>query len=446
MTVSDLPAGIHEITVINFNGCRETIAVIIRNTDMANTVTVSATSAACEGGMGEYIVGVTGSISQIRVDGHLIAGAGTYPASAGVHYVEFTDNTGCVGYDTFAISGGSALSMSYAVGAGDCQSTDLAIDAVISGGRAPYTVNGITTATGVLTLTDLSAGHNVIEVKDADSCSRIFEFDMHIGHPIMLSDTGIVGSICSGDEFRYTPEANVFETTCAWTRYAVAGISEDYATGLGAINETLTNILDIPVTVTYEYIITGTGACYLSDTVLVEVIVNPVSSLFMSHTPANGSRVVLGTPVTIEATTAGAEIHTYTFEDMLGRRITQIRGEHPNPDIFSVYEFNERETNTILVEAINDYGCITMAEEEFNVEYDVPNVITPKEITNSRLLTGYDIQVFNRWGSELYRGTDGWDGTYKGTLVASGTYFYILRYTQPNGQPLLIKRSVFVRY
>ncbi|MDR2293279.1 MAG: gliding motility-associated C-terminal domain-containing protein [Prevotellaceae bacterium] len=56
------------------------------------------------------------------------------------------------------------------------------------------------------------------------------------------------------------------------------------------------------------------------------------------------------------------------------------------------------------------------------------------------------MQVFNRLGSELYKGTGGWDGKYKGTLVASGTYFYVLRYTQPNGKILELKQSVFVKY
>jgi gliding motility-associated-like protein len=75
----------------------------------------------------------------------------------------------------------------------------------------------------------------------------------------------------------------------------------------------------------------------------------------------------------------------------------------------------------------------------------MPNVITPKASMNKKLLEGYDIQVFNRLGSELYHGTDGWDGTYKGAYVAAGTYFYVLRYKQGD-KDMTLKHSVFVKY
>jgi gliding motility-associated-like protein len=108
--------------------------------------------------------------------------------------------------------------------------------------------------------------------------------------------------------------------------------------------------------------------------------------------------------------------------------------------------FNEKADNAVTVEAVNEYGCVSISEETFTAEYDLPNTITPNEITNSQLLAGYDIQVFNRWGSELYRGIEGWDGRYKGSLVASGTYLYTVRFLQPNGERIVLKRYVFVQY
>jgi hypothetical protein len=454
MTVSDLPAGIHEIVVTSFNGCMETVIVVISNTNMSGGVDISATGAACEGSHGEYRLSVTGSITTIRVDGKLISGAGIYEAGEGMHYVEYIDVNGCVGYDTFVISGGIALSLNYAVSDGDCQSTDLSLDVVVTGGVAPYTVNGISTFNGVLTLFDLSAGHTVLVVEDANGCIRTFEFDMQIGHADMISDTGIVAEICSGMVFTYEPESNVPGTTYSWTRYAVAGIEEDYATGMGGISETLTNSLNIPVRVLYEYILVGTGACYLPDTVLVEVIVNPVSALLTSHTPSNGSRVVLGNPVIVSAMeVTGVSIVSYEFTEESGRMTRQTsdpldphyRFDHHELEITS---FNEKILNTIAIVAENEYGCISEATETFIAEYDVPSVITPNDgpDANRRLLPGYDVQVFNRWGSELYRGTNGWDGRYRGSLVAQGTYLYILRFTQPNGQQLIVKRSVYVQY
>ena len=45
--------------------------------------------------------------------------------------------------------------------------------------------------------------------------------------------------------------------------------------------------------------------------------------------------------------------------------------------------------------------------------------------------------VWNRWGIEIYRNDrylNDWDGTYKGSPLPDGTYYYVLRYTKSNGE------------
>jgi gliding motility-associated-like protein len=56
----------------------------------------------------------------------------------------------------------------------------------------------------------------------------------------------------------------------------------------------------------------------------------------------------------------------------------------------------------------------------------LPNAFTPyvPDGLNDIFGAGYDLYIFNRWGSCLYKGNSGWDGKYKGTFVASGTYYY----------------------
>ncbi len=44
--------------------------------------------------------------------------------------------------------------------------------------------------------------------------------------------------------------------------------------------------------------------------------------------------------------------------------------------------------------------------------------------------------VWNRWGIEIYRNDsymNDWDGTYKGSPLPDGTYYYVLRYTKSDG-------------
>ena len=41
------------------------------------------------------------------------------------------------------------------------------------------------------------------------------------------------------------------------------------------------------------------------------------------------------------------------------------------------------------------------------------------------------IEIFNRWGEKLYKGTDHWDGTYQGSVVDQGVYMYIIYILRP---------------
>lgn len=51
----------------------------------------------------------------------------------------------------------------------------------------------------------------------------------------------------------------------------------------------------------------------------------------------------------------------------------------------------------------------------------------------SRNIDNYRIQIFNSWGEKLFESRDaskagGWDGMYKGKVVESGVYVYMIEY------------------
>ncbi|MCX6269652.1 MAG: gliding motility-associated C-terminal domain-containing protein [Bacteroidetes bacterium] len=67
-----------------------------------------------------------------------------------------------------------------------------------------------------------------------------------------------------------------------------------------------------------------------------------------------------------------------------------------------------------------------------------PNVFTPNGdhfndvfLPESKEITGYRLEIYDRWGVKLFTSEDvqtGWDGTYKGNDCLPGTYFYISSY------------------
>ncbi|MFT7587882.1 MAG: gliding motility-associated-like protein [Limisphaerales bacterium] len=95
------------------------------------------------------------------------------------------------------------------------------------------------------------------------------------------------------------------------------------------------------------------------------------------------------------------------------------------------------------VNLISNFGC--EARSEIEVEEDCgiiliePNAFTPNgDGTNDYFalignnLISYDLQVFSRWGDVVFRTTnikEGWDGTYKGRTLETGTYIWRVVFT-----------------
>jgi gliding motility-associated-like protein len=98
---------------------------------------------------------------------------------------------------------------------------------------------------------------------------------------------------------------------------------------------------------------------------------------------------------------------------------------------------------------INEYGCRDTAYSRVHINYDMPDfvpnafspngdglndVFRPVGITYQKLSV---FKVFNRYGNEVYSGTDpaqGWDGSYKGKPCEAGTYYYLIALVYPDGR------------
>ncbi|GEO06700.1 hypothetical protein AAE02nite_43640 [Adhaeribacter aerolatus] len=97
------------------------------------------------------------------------------------------------------------------------------------------------------------------------------------------------------------------------------------------------------------------------------------------------------------------------------------------------------ETTTYTVTINNPAGCSTEAQVTVTVSQDlvIPTGISPNgdgvnetwEITNINKFPTARIEIFNRWGNKIYDATgyrNNWDGTWKGSPLPVGTYFYVI--------------------
>lgn len=97
--------------------------------------------------------------------------------------------------------------------------------------------------------------------------------------------------------------------------------------------------------------------------------------------------------------------------------------------------------DTVFVDATTTDGC-TVTTSMFVKTSVPPNAFTPDgDQINDLFMAGYHIIVYNRWGKELYRGDQGWDGTYNGKRLPTGTYYYVNLIYNQDGKVVLTKKG-----
>jgi gliding motility-associated-like protein len=96
------------------------------------------------------------------------------------------------------------------------------------------------------------------------------------------------------------------------------------------------------------------------------------------------------------------------------------------------YEYSIK--NVFAVKVLDSHGCSIVREYTLHGNVFVPKIFTPNgDGVNDVFMPNYKLVIFDRLGIEIFKGDNGWDGTYKGKLVTTDIYFYKLEYVDSNG-------------
>lgn len=127
----------------------------------------------------------------------------------------------------------------------------------------------------------------------------------------------------------------------------------------------------------------------------------------------------------------------------------QVNGEIKPAQLneYLFYGWSPKKNYQIVANVVSKEGCIQTDTIQMRTpDVDLPNVLTPNnDGYNDVLLAGYDLKVYNRWGNLVYNGQDGWDGRYKGSFVAAGTYFYVVKVKHADGEISEYRKSVTLK-
>lgn len=136
-------------------------------------------------------------------------------------------------------------------------------------------------------------------------------------------------------------------------------------------------------------------------------------------------------------TSVGAVSWFWDFGD--STTSTSLHPTHEFPDVSGQYD--------VTLYVTNEIGCIDSITISIGVEeviiYYVPNTFTPNGDEHNNMLLpvitagidvyDYSFTIYNRWGEVVFQTFDskvGWDGTFAGKLVPTGTYTWVMDFQE----------------
>lgn len=264
------------------------------------------------------------------------------------------------------------------------------------------------------------AGEITVKLKliRTGQCPEDFEIERKITFTEFQIDASANTDICKGEstplEVIVTPTGT--PTTYTWTP----------ATGLS--NPNIANPIASPTSTT-KYIVTGTSpdGCNFKDSVIVSVTLKPELDFDIDL----GSDCAK--PTTVTFTNKSKNTGSYEWRILLGTNVVATFA-NPTPS-----PYNLTKAGKYKIELTGRNGnCIEIFSKEIEVEDNLslpPNTITPNNdgkndtfaIAPERI--GYKIEIYNRWGAEMFK-TDNYKDDW-GKDIEAGAYYYYL--TSPKG-------------
>ena len=308
-TVSDLPAGLHSVTIRDANQCITIVNFVITENAVLSAGDVDVNNVTCNGEN-------NGSISFNIAGGNTpytyawSNGQTTVPATnllAGDYSVNITDSTGCALQLSFTVSEPAALDLTISnIVQPACggSATGIATVAVV-GGTPTYHYawdNGQTTATA----TNLTSGSHTVIVTDAAGCSDSTTVTISAPGNMAISLIGSSQPTCFGG-------VNGTATVL------VTGGTTPYSYDWTPSNNTTSTATGLSAGI-YIVIATDANGCAASQTITIgqpAQLVADINSI--------GNVVCAGDSITISATaTGGNGVYTYSWNNGLGNGASHI--------------------------------------------------------------------------------------------------------------------------
>jgi gliding motility-associated-like protein len=289
-----------------------------------------------------------------------------------------------------------------------------------------YSINGAASQPGN-SFTNLHSGNYTVIVQSG-TCSATAQASIALVNDLTVSALPTDTSMCSGAAFVPRITSSSSAATYSWTP----------TSGVNGSNQMQPNITTSSQNT--QYIVTASrGECQARDSINVTVFQGATADAGPDATIIAGDQVQLQ---------GSAPTGTYLWSPSTGLSATNILNPFASPD----------QTTTYTLTVTTTQGCTATDNAVVTV---VPYCVKPMEaftpngdgindkwlVTNGNCTTAAKTEVFNRYGHKVFESNNyknDWDGTYKGSPLPDGTYYFVISYQLINGKTVYQKGNVTI--
>lgn len=319
----------------------------------------------------------------------------------------------------------------------NCSQADGSILVNANGGVAPYTYewsNGMTNST----LTNLTAGTYELMVTDANGCTGSASVELTNNAAPQIEEIIQTNVDCDNED----ASAEVVLSNPS------ADLKYEWTNEAGEVIANTPNVQRLSPGI-YEIAVTNSYGCEVFETIEIEAV-SPISATLI-----NELRMDLGTTIDLEVLVNTTEEVSYEWYPANGLSCTDCPNPVANPLVSTEY--------TVIVR--NENGCEVSADVLVRVipkdDLFVPNAFSPNGDGINDSFTAFAgenvakikaLRVFDRWGAEVFRNqnfspnveAEGWDGTFKGSVMKMGVYVYFIEVEYIDGSTQIKKGDLTI--
>lgn len=406
-----LGAGEFYATVSDMYGCEATIQVSL-NEPPAIIISETLTKPPCFGETGSAQINASGGIPPFTIiweNNYTNFYINNVPTNIDFEYT-VTDANNCSYNGSIYVTEPAPLSIEAIVTDVSCRGFgDGVIDLIITGSTPPYYVQW-NTGSQDFTLSGIDAGSYSVSVTDKNQCEGDNSFVVIEPAEHLKMEYELVHVKCYGDN---NGEIQI-SASGGTAPYAFFVNAFDYIQPGSSHKELFSG--------QYNLKVVDKNSCETSYTVMITQPDPLELSVFTERPSCRGNNDGY-----IEFSASGGVIpYKFSFNDNRTNRV--------------IFQGLTQGNYTIEVtdahECVNSHDIIYLKDMPFDC-ITIPNAFTPNGsgindewiIENIEMFPDATIEVFNRWGQNIWIGRgnqDPWDGKYKGNNVPTGTYLYTI--------------------